>query len=813
MTVIRRNTARMVLVGPVLDADGVAKTNETVANIRITKNGTVASAHGSTTLTHHHAGKYLLAMDAADSDAPGVMQASLSSGTNDMPVMSFNVVEDSIFDALFAVSAAGFDGNQRIAVGKWLSQAVTLSSTTLKPEVDQFSISDDATAADNSELQYDGTGLNGGTFPSTQSQVSQIGSGGGAANNEFVIAAPNGFVITTGSGEVNDEDATVAGGGTVHQISDTAGTMDVYYLFDIGGSFTPRNIVHDGRMNGNNQDVNVMVNTNTQASPTWVQRATLEGSALTTNIRRTWPLAAGDLMVGADAGKVAVRFQNTGLSSGTLTTDQILVEKGSIASLVGYANGQVWVDTASGTAGIVVDVNGVADEPVLTWADALTIATAKGLSDFHILNGSTIALTGTSDNFSLFGDNWTLVLADRSVAGAYFQGAHVSGVGTSTTEVHYQGCDIATMSVQIGHFDFCTFSGTVTQTLAGDYNYHDCKSKVPGPNGPTFAKTAGQAITAQWRGWKGSINLTGLEVGDTLTIGGVEIGTIDLGSPAGAVVVEIRGIYKDLVNIGSASVNLDGAINAADVALILGDTNELQQDDIPGVLGTPIALDGAAATLAAMLTKMADDNGGADFDAELHSQKGIIERGNSAWITASGFSTHTAAAVWAVVSRVLTAATNLENLSAAESQTAATAALVALNLDHLMKTAVANNADMTVEVIDGTVLSNMMSKTSDTSTFVISTDSLEGNRDASLTAAQVNAQVVDVIRTDTVSELAAVPAASPNLHSMIQFVYMESRNKRTSTATASTINDDAGSAIGTSVDSDVAGTFTRGKHT
>lgn len=635
------------------------------------------------------------------------------------------------------------DANSRVAIGKWLNQAVTLSSTTLKPEVDQFSISDDATAADNSELQYDGTGLNGGTFPSTQSQVSQIGSGGGAANNEFVIAAPNGFVITTGSGEVNDEDATVAGGGTVHQISDTAGTIDVYYLFDIGGSFTPRNIVHDGRMNGNNQDVNVMVNTNTQASPTWVQRATLEGSALTTNIRRTWPLAAGDLMVGADAGKVAVRFQNTGLSSGTLTTDQILVEKGSIASLVGYANGQVWVDTASGTAGTVVDVNGVADEPVLTWADALTIATAKGLSDFHILNGSTIALTGTSDNFSLFGDNWTLVLASRSVAGAYFQGAMVSGVGTSATEVHYEGCDIATMSVQIGHFDFCTFSGTVTQTLAGDYNYHDCKSKVPGPNGPTFAKTAGQAITAQWRGWKGSINLTGLEVGDTLTIGGVEMGTIDLGSPAGAVVVEIRGIYKDLVNIGSASVNLDGAINAADVALILGDTNELQQDDIPGLIGTPIALDSGAATLAAMLTKMADDNGGADFDAELHSQKGIIERGNSAWITASGFSTHTAAAVWAVVSRILTAGTNLENLS----------------------------------------------------------------------AAQVNAQVVDVIRTDTVSELAAVPAASPNLHSMIQFVYMESRNKRTSTATASTINDDAGSAIGTSVDSDDATTFTRGKHT
>ncbi len=39
----------------------------------------------------------------------------------------------------------------------------------------------------------------------------------------------------------------------------------------------------------------------------------------------------------------------------------------------------------------------------------------------------------------------------------------------------------------------------------------------------------------------------------------------------------------------------------------------------PLSVGVPIALDGGAATIAAMLTKMADDNGGADFDAEIDS--------------------------------------------------------------------------------------------------------------------------------------------------------------------------------------------------
>ena len=47
----------------------------------------------------------------------------------------------------------------RIDVGAWLGTAVTLSATTTKPEVDINSISDDATASNNLELDYDGTGL------------------------------------------------------------------------------------------------------------------------------------------------------------------------------------------------------------------------------------------------------------------------------------------------------------------------------------------------------------------------------------------------------------------------------------------------------------------------------------------------------------------------------------------------------------------------------------------------------------------------------------------------------------------------------
>jgi hypothetical protein len=56
-------------------------------------------------------------------------------------------------------------------------------------------------------------------------------------------------------------------------------------------------------------------------------------------------------------------------------------------------------------------------------------------------------------------------------------------------------------------------------------------------------------------------------------------------------------------------------------------------------------------------------------------------------------------------------------------------ALIANNLDHLMKTAVASGADMTTEVEDGTVLSNLMTATGDTSDYDRSTDSLEAAGD------------------------------------------------------------------------------------
>jgi hypothetical protein len=75
------------------------------------------------------------------------------------------------------------------ATKEWEDQGIKIETighaSAMHPQFDAnvTQISGDATAADNLELQYDGTGLTGDTFPAPQSQVGSIGSAGGGGRN------------------------------------------------------------------------------------------------------------------------------------------------------------------------------------------------------------------------------------------------------------------------------------------------------------------------------------------------------------------------------------------------------------------------------------------------------------------------------------------------------------------------------------------------------------------------------------------------------------------------------------------------------
>jgi hypothetical protein len=104
MNLAKQSTAKTFIVGPILDSAGAAKTDEVVGSIKVTKNGTVGAANGSTTLTHDHTGHYKLACASGDLDTLGEVEFTLNSGTNAMAPVKFQVVPAMVYDSLVAGS-------------------------------------------------------------------------------------------------------------------------------------------------------------------------------------------------------------------------------------------------------------------------------------------------------------------------------------------------------------------------------------------------------------------------------------------------------------------------------------------------------------------------------------------------------------------------------------------------------------------------------------------------------------------------------------------------------------------------------------
>ena len=80
--------------------------------------------------------------------------------------------------------------------------------------------------------------------------------------------------------------------------------------------------------------------------------------------------------------------------------------------------------------------------------------------------------------------------------------------------------------------------------------------------------------------------------------------------------------------------------------------------------------------------------------------------------------------------------------------------------------------------------------------------------------AQINAQVVDVLKTDTIAEMAqGAPPVNPTLEEAINYLYRKFRNKQETTATEDTIYNDAGDTkLIKSTISDDTVTFTKGEY-
>ena len=126
MLYLKQSTAsQSMVIGPFVDStDGVtAETGLTISNtdIRLSKNGGNIAAKASGGGTHDEIGYYTITLDATDTNTVGRLQIMIAE-SGALPVYhEAQVVEEAVYDDLYAASAAGYAGNAR-ATG-YLGQA------------------------------------------------------------------------------------------------------------------------------------------------------------------------------------------------------------------------------------------------------------------------------------------------------------------------------------------------------------------------------------------------------------------------------------------------------------------------------------------------------------------------------------------------------------------------------------------------------------------------------------------------------------------------------------------------------------------
>jgi hypothetical protein len=428
-----------------------------------------------------------------------------------------------------------------------------------------------------------------------------------------------------------------------------------------------------------------------------------------------------------------------------------------------YLNGAVFVDTLNGTAGTEDYENGTDHNPVDLIASANTIATSVGLTKFHIANGSTITFAASQAGDEFVGEAWTLALGTQSIVGCYIEGATVSGVGNGngvgTTQI-FEHCIVGATTVPKGTiFRECAFTGTLTFGEAGDIRLVHCVSGIAGASSPTIDMGAAVgASTLELRGWAGGITLNNLATGDVVTLDGT-FGTITLNGADAT--VEIRGSYKALTNnlTGSPTVN-DAAANLqtidANVDLILADTADIQPN---------------YATSAAQTTAQNDLDiiTGSD-GVTLATAQGLYAPSKAGDAMAL-----TAGAVDDVWDETLTA-----------HVTADSAAV------HL-KDILADTNEMQGDLVDGGRIDMMLQALGDATATDIPGQITALN---DLSAAQVNAEVADVVKTDTITLPGQVaPPLTPTLEGAVAWLYKNFRNYKEQDASQFRLYADNGTTI------------------
>lgn len=123
--ILRQSTAVDVLIGPFLDdTDGSTAETAESPSVKLSKNGqTLAAKSDVTTPVHDADGYYNCELDATDTNTVGTLVLTVAASAEALPVRhEFQVVEEAVYDDLFAASAVGYPTAAEV-VNEWESQS------------------------------------------------------------------------------------------------------------------------------------------------------------------------------------------------------------------------------------------------------------------------------------------------------------------------------------------------------------------------------------------------------------------------------------------------------------------------------------------------------------------------------------------------------------------------------------------------------------------------------------------------------------------------------------------------------------------
>ena len=623
MQFLKADTSVKVVVGPFVDVGdgftpetGITLTGADEAELLKHDNATTVSISAATwaALTSVD-GYYHLTLTTSHSDTEGMVTVVVQDDDVCLPVkQEYMVVAENVYESLFE-SAAG---------------AILLN-------VNVGSISGDATAADNLELMYDGTGYTDVTGPASRSQVDSIGAASGGSVNIEVTEDNTGGAIDPSSavfvGSVQGATTfanTEAEDGTLHDIDDTTNDIDIVYGFNVGGSRSATEVSFAGFVQGVADEIKIKVYDHVGAD--WEIIGTIDGQAGTANVSKDLPILLKHTGTGSEIGKVYIRFETDSTTPSNLSVDKLLVSAVNIGQSVGYADGAIWVDT-SGTAGTENFVNGTADNPC-PWGNAVTISGSIGIKRFRIASGTTVTLAASAAGYVMVGSGWTLALASQSIVGISVVGASVSGIAAGTgTNQYFCECTMNAVTHIAGtHMITCAVANTQTAGEAGDYFYDRCHSSVAGT--ATWSFNFGAAIgntNLNIRNYSGGVQLEAMgDTGtDTASIEGR--GQVVEGTCTGGVVA-IRGNFttSGITNLTlSDDARIDVAqINAqCDASMVTYGLDHLLS---AAVVGADVTDDSIIAQLVSASATADWD----DFVNTTESLQALRDRGDAAWTSA-----------------------------------------------------------------------------------------------------------------------------------------------------------------------------------